>query len=437
LSDQDLLARLETLAGKEREATAELVAHLAALDSRQMLYAAQGYGSLFSYCTQALRLSEDAACNRIEAARACRRFPLILDLLASGSLSLTSVRLLAPHLTAENHESVLARARDRKRREIEALVAELAPRPDLPSTVRKVPCRTATRQSSPVFAVGPGTGPGLEPGSALRPAPDPAHGPGAAPALGPAMNSQPSAADFAIASAASALPVTPRPIVQASAPTRYRVQFTIGQETHDKLRRVQALLRREISDGDPGAIFDRALTVLLEKVEKSKLAVAAKPRPSRPIRPAADPRTSIRPAADSRTLIRHSADPQTLIRPAADREVPSQGLLSRQVPPALPSGHMAPALPSGHVPPALPSRTVPREVKREVWQRDAGQCAFVSSTGRRCTESTFLEYHHIQPYAKQGPATVANISLRCRRHNQYEAELIFGSRAPSIVQGCL
>src|SRR3989442_11124095 len=75
--------------------------HLAALDTRKMLYAAQGYGSLFSYCTQALRLSEDAACNRIEAARACRRFPLILELLASGSLTLTSVRLLARHLTAD------------------------------------------------------------------------------------------------------------------------------------------------------------------------------------------------------------------------------------------------------------------------------------------------------------------------------------------------
>jgi hypothetical protein len=100
------------------------------------------------------------------------------------------------------------------------------------------------------------------------------------------MNSLPSAAGSAIASAASALPVTPRPIVQASAPTRYRVQFTIGQETHERLRRLQALLRREIPDGDPGVIFDRALTVLLEKVEKAKLAVAAKPRPSRPIRPA-------------------------------------------------------------------------------------------------------------------------------------------------------
>jgi hypothetical protein len=77
---------------------------------------------------------------------------------------------------------------------------------------------------------------------------------------------------------------------------------------------------------------------------------------------------------------------------------------------------------------------VPREVKREVWGRDAGQCAFVSPTGRRCTESTFLEYHHIQPYAMQGPATVANISLRCWRHNQYEAEMIFGPHGPSLVR---
>jgi hypothetical protein len=149
LSDQDLLARLEGLAGKEREASVELVAHLAALDSRPALFAAQGYGSLFSYCTQALRLSEDAACNRIDAARACRRFPVILDLLASGSLNLTSVRLLGKHLTAENHQSVLTQATDKTRREIEALVAELAPQPDLPSTVRRSP---AARQPHPRWA---------------------------------------------------------------------------------------------------------------------------------------------------------------------------------------------------------------------------------------------------------------------------------------------
>src|SRR5688572_12613472 len=80
------------------------------------------------------------------------------------------------------------------------------------------------------------------------------------------------------------------------------------------------------------------------------------------------------------------------------------------------------------------SRYIPREVKRAVWERDGGQCAFVSSDGRRCTERTFLEFHHIQPYAKQGPATIANISLRCWRHNQYEAERMFGPHGAAIVR---
>src|SRR6266849_6050287 len=139
LSDQDLLARIGVLAGKEREASVELVAHLAALETRPSLYAGQSYGSLFGYCTQVLLLSEDAACNRIEAARACRSFPVILDHLASGAMSLTSVRLLRRHLTTDNHEAVVARACGRSRREIEALVAELAPQPDVPTSVRKLP----------------------------------------------------------------------------------------------------------------------------------------------------------------------------------------------------------------------------------------------------------------------------------------------------------
>jgi hypothetical protein len=117
LSDPDLLARIGVLAAKERDATVELIAHLAVLDTRPSLYAARGCGSLFSYCTQVLRLSEDATCNRIMAARTCRRFPVILDLLASGKMSLTSIRMLSGTLTPANHEAVLARASDRSRRE--------------------------------------------------------------------------------------------------------------------------------------------------------------------------------------------------------------------------------------------------------------------------------------------------------------------------------
>jgi len=144
LSDHDLLTRLDVLAGREREACVDLVAHLAALDSRPAVYAAQGYGSLFSYCTHALRLSEDAACNRIEAARACRRFPVIVDLLASGQVTLTAVRLLGRHLTPENYQAILAKAGGRSRQQIEVLVAELAPRPDVPTSVRKLPTFTPT-----------------------------------------------------------------------------------------------------------------------------------------------------------------------------------------------------------------------------------------------------------------------------------------------------
>ncbi len=73
LSDAELLRRVVTLAGRERASTVDLVAHLAVLDTRR-LYRGEGYGSLFGYCTGALRLSEHAACARIEAARASRAF---------------------------------------------------------------------------------------------------------------------------------------------------------------------------------------------------------------------------------------------------------------------------------------------------------------------------------------------------------------------------
>ena len=69
-----------------------------------------------------------------------------------------------------------------------------------------------------------------------------------------------------------------------------------------------------------------------------------------------------------------------------------------------------------------------------VSKRDADQCAFVSPAGRRCTQRAFLEFHHIQPFGHQGPATVENISLRCHAHNVYEAELIFGRFDPSLAR---
>ena len=72
------------------------------------------------------------------------------------------------------------------------------------------------------------------------------------------------------------------------------------------------------------------------------------------------------------------------------------------------------------------SRHIPAEVKRAVWLRDLGRCAFVGTNGRRCAERGFVEFHHVRPYATGGEATVRNIQLRCRNHNDYEARVYFG-----------
>jgi HNH endonuclease len=69
-------------------------------------------------------------------------------------------------------------------------------------------------------------------------------------------------------------------------------------------------------------------------------------------------------------------------------------------------------------------------VKRAVWLRDGGRCAFVSKGLRRCKEHGRLEFHHLRPYAVGGTATVENIQIRCRAHNVFEAEMFFAGREP-------
>jgi len=135
----------------------------------------------------------------------------------------------------------------------------------------------------------------------------------------------------------AAMPITQslaRPaVIRPLAPERYKVQFTVSGETFEKLRRAQDLMRHCVPDGDVAAIFDRALTILLEHLDRTKLAAAYDPRTSRGTAPG--------------------------------------------------------------------SRRIPAAVRRQVWTRDEGRCAFAGTHGR-CTEHGFLEFHHVVPYAAGG-----------------------------------
>ena len=117
MADRSLLDAAQRLATEERRAIAALLRALLEIDSRR-LYLGEGYASMFTCCTGALHLAEGAADNRIEAARAARPYPVILDLFEQSAITLTAVRLLAPHLTADNHRAVLVSARHKSKREI-------------------------------------------------------------------------------------------------------------------------------------------------------------------------------------------------------------------------------------------------------------------------------------------------------------------------------
>jgi 5-methylcytosine-specific restriction endonuclease McrA len=133
------------------------------------------------------------------------------------------------------------------------------------------------------------------------------------------------------------------------------------QQTHNKLRHAQALLRHQVPSGDVAQVLDRALDALIEKLEKRKFAATSSPRPRR-----------------------------------------------------------------DHV--SVDARHIPADVKREVWERDEGQCTYMSDSGRRCEECGFLEFDHMDPVALGGEASAERIRLRCRAHNQLEAELVFGPK---------
>jgi hypothetical protein len=294
LPPSEILREAKRLASSEQHATAALVACLAEVDARQ-LYVVAGYNSMFGFCTRGLHLYEGSAYNRIEVARLARRFPIIIERLAAGEVTLTAVRLIGKHLTAENHLAMLDTIRHMSKEKLRALLAELEPKQDVTPSVRKV--SSASGEGAPVAA------------------------------------------------AAANDAVTPL------SPGRYKVQFTVSAETRAKLQHAQDLLRHTVPDGDIAEVFDRALTILVDKLERTKFAATKKPRP--------EARASVR---------------------RISRDVEKR------------------------------SRHIPAPVRRAVWIRDEGRCTHMGPNGR-CHSRSLLEFHHILPFARGGTSSVTNLRL--------------------------
>jgi 5-methylcytosine-specific restriction endonuclease McrA len=249
LADDDLLRALAGLVAHERCTTATLLAHIAEVDARR-LYLPAGHSSMYAYCIDDLRLSEDAAYKRIRVARAARRFPAIFEALADGRLNLSAIVLLVPHLTQGNSGELIGAASGKGKSEVEEMLARRFPRSEPLGMEQMIPA--AGTRSDVQLAPGPVGGGSVRPeedASGARSAPN---------------------ADGAT-----------RPRTTPISADRFAIQLTVDRSTRDKLNYARELLSHSIPSGDLAAVVDRALDVLIGRLEKRKLAATRRPRSPR------------------------------------------------------------------------------------------------------------------------------------------------------------
>jgi len=360
LPKQRLLDALDSALARERGGLAESLVCLAIVEERR-LYATEHYPTMFEFCLGRLHMSEGAVYKRLRAARAARRYPVVLDAIADGRLHLSAVVELAPCLTPENVAELVQAATHNTREGVRELLAERFPRPDVPFALRPLqepavqePLSPGTVDSGCATEVAPATEPHADGESGE------VHSRDAALTVGapqPAIEVVP-------------LAVSPRRVTPAAAPApswrlrplspgRYELQATLEKETVELLRRAKGLLMHAMPGANELEVLQRVLRDWVLAKERQKYGLTDRPRTRR-----TQPR----------------------------------------------------------------GRFIPAAIKRAVAKRDGCQCTFVDETGARCGATEDLEYDHITPVARGGETTVANLRLRCRTHNQLEADRAFGER---------
>ncbi|HWA77970.1 MAG TPA: hypothetical protein VG937_36800 [Polyangiaceae bacterium] len=496
VSDERLLRDLRGFVASGARMDASVVAHLAEVEERR-LHLKAAASSLFDYCLRRLGFSESEAFHRITAARLARRFPVIFEMLGARSIHLSGLRVLRDHLTAENHRELLAAAGGKSKKEVEILVATLAPRPDVASRLRKLPARRVAR-ASPVdelasmpeadhsrsvaaaslpqmrgelasgvmqsrdynTAQGPdqrtnqSTGQCTNQSTGQRT--DQSTGQCTDQSTGQYTNqstgqctaqstgqctaqstgqctehrtagqctdqrtagsadereercteqSEGLGARELCASNAQAVSLLDRGSLSSRAGrgeadelarrrssrmraleplsgTRYLLRVCVGSEFKAKLGRARDLMSHGNPSGELAVVLERALDLLVERLEKQRFAKIERP-----------------PAP--RKLSENLRGPSNRGEQERKREMAS---IEQR---------------------GLTRRHVPNEVRRAVAERDGERCTYVDEEGRRCPSRVFLQLHHEVAHALGGASTVANLRVLCGSHNRWLAERDFG-----------
>jgi hypothetical protein len=444
VSDDALHAGVKTLTGRHNALTAELLAHLAEVDARG-IYRERACSSLYTYCVYELRLSEDEAQRRARVARTAREFPLLFEMLAEGAIHLTGILLLAPYLTPGNHAELLARARFRTKREIEHLVAEIAPRPDVPARVEPLGPTPAGRDSWQAYTaslrgavreLAPGVGAGQAPPAAVEDWARGAESAGGAQAgqdaTGPVdsraglcgeVDGEPleSSSDegSGMSSALARVDAPPSSLGTGSrGPLRYRVEFTASQRYVELLEEARDLLQYQVADRDVARVHELAMAVFVEQLRKRRRVGCDHTRRTEGSAPARVAEVDAGGSPPARAGEASEGSAPARADGASEKSAPAR---VAGTPHASASVQMVVRERD-----LRRSRYIPTEIRRTVWRRDGARCTFEDSSGHRCQERGGLEIHHEQAFALGGATTFENLRLLCRAHNALHAERDFG-----------
>jgi hypothetical protein len=286
LGNEELLAVLSEIVVRDRDLTAELLAHLAECDERE-LPLALGFSSLFAYCTESLGFCEATAWRRVTAARVCRRFPEAFSLVASGALHLSALCLLKPHLNSENAAELFELCSHASARRIEVLLAARFPRPDVSDRIRRLPTRDVSTSD----------GGSAEPWRAR----------------------------------AEAVSRRPEPLSN----DRFGLHFTVDGEFLELLERVRGLAGHRLPSGELATLMKRGLEAYERQLEKERFGVGRRARASRKH---ATPRAGLSkanpvPNSDPNRTLTLGPTPSTRTKASTDRVRLTKR--SRYVPPAV------------------------------------------------------------------------------------------------------
>jgi hypothetical protein len=386
VDDRELQRALLQLLASGSRTEARIIAHLAAVEERR-LHLEAGSSSLFGYCCARLGLSENEAFHRITAARLARRFPLIFGLIERREIHLTAVCLLRDYLTPENHRELLAEASGKRKVQVLELLARRFPRPDVASTIRKLPAPRPAGAQREVSREG---------------YPQPAGAPEAELCALPVAHAPARSACDALASSAdSSQPtenarteneqvtlsavgpsggavgrVVREQVVEPLSAERYRIQLNASVQLKEKLARAVDLLSHANPTGDLAVVIERALDLLIDQVQKQRFAQTKRPRRRHPRR-------------------KHPVEAEN-------------GALSTDARPQSRRRH------------------IPNEIKRQITARDGVRCTFVGADGTRCDATKFAQIHHEEPWARGGGDTADNLRILCAAHNRLLGEQDFG-----------